>query len=128
KSDRVGANINKVLSEIKMNLSEDVLDVSTWTENSLQDIELIESLAERDEELLKYYLENGYSNEEWVTKTQEMIKTGKTFPCTFGSALQDIGIREFLDMFNQLTITTYNNRGDFQGRVFKIRYDISGNR
>lgn len=57
-----------------------------------------------------------------------MIKKCEVFPCFSGSALQNIGIIEFLENLDELTYTKYSNLGEFLGKVYKVRYDDKGNR
>jgi translation elongation factor EF-G len=89
---------------------------------------LIEFLAERNENLLDLYMDSGYQKELWFNTMKELIKEGKIFPCLNGSALQDIGISEFLRDLNLLTVTSYVNEDAFSGRVYKIRHDEKGTR
>ncbi|MFD2444854.1 GTP-binding protein [Bacillus sp. CGMCC 1.16607] len=128
KIDRVGADVNRVIKEIQQNLTEDVCEMTDSFHNGEMGIALAEFVAERSESLLEYYLENGYQQELWLEKTKELIKDHKIFPCFNGSALQDIGIENFLEKFDQLSVTNYSNQGTFSGRVYKIRHDSSGTR
>jgi ribosomal protection tetracycline resistance protein len=128
KIDRVGANVEKVMGDIRHYFNENVLDVSSCSIKEYLNGELIEFVAERDEELLEYYMENGYNQELWLLKMQEMILNRNLFPCSSGSALQDIGIKEFLENVDLLSSTHYNDNEKFSGRVYKIRYDESGTR
>ena len=52
----------------------------------------------------------------------------KIYPLMYGSALQDIGISEFIKMLDYLTYTNYNKEDDFIGKVYKIKYDENKNR
>jgi ribosomal protection tetracycline resistance protein len=128
KIDRVGADASRVVEEIRVNLSEDVCDITEAFNDGIMTEDLIEFLAERNEFLLEYYLENGYHQELWLQSMQEMICDNKLFPCSCGSALQDIGIEGFLEKLDLLTLTDYENQGPFSGTVYKIRHDQNGTR
>ena len=126
KIDRTGADLEKIIEEIKGDLTEDICYI-----NKLRDIdeEIIEFISERDDILLEKYLNGDYEEEEeWILALKTLIKENKIFPCLSGSALQDEGIENFLNIFNELTITNYNEVSDFSGRVYKIKYDDNGTR
>jgi len=128
KVDRVGANVSKVIEEISGNLTKDVFEITGNLHQGVMNEVLIEFIAERDEDLLNYYFENGYNHELWLAKMRDMIRTSKIFPCSYGSALQDIGIQTFIEHLEQLTFTTYSSDVEFAGRIYKIRHDQNGTR
>jgi len=90
--------------------------------------ELVEFIAERDEILLEKYLGGKYQKDTWLSALRLMVKESRIFPCMAGSALQDVGIIEFLSVLDALTFTDYSSVGEFGGRVFKLRHDDQGNR
>ena len=73
-------------------------------------------------------MEDGYEKDLWLNTMKDLIKDNKVFPCASGSALQDIGVVEFLDKFHQLTETHYTSDEAFSGRVYKVRHDEKGTR
>lgn len=124
KIDREGAEVNKVINEMKHKLSEDIIFFSSELED-----ETIEEVVERDEDLLNLYLEGNLSEEELLNKIPSMIKELKIFPCLCGSALLDEGVEDFIRWFHNLSFTNYEESEDsFKGRVFKVRHDEKGNR
>jgi len=127
KMDRIGADVQHVLEEIRSQFTIDACDISSFNGSGLSE-ELIEFIAERDEELLDYYMDKGYQSALWMEKMQEMIVSSRLYPYAYGSALQDNGIKEFFDRFDQLTKTIYTKDEPFAGRVYKIRYDEAGTR
>ncbi|MGZ9584900.1 GTP-binding protein [Paenibacillus marinisediminis] len=132
KIDRIGADVDRVLAEIRAELTEDACMIaeSTDLELGIMDESFIESVAERDELLLERYMEVGYHAEMWLLKVTEMIRERRLFPCFSGSALQNIGVAHFLTQLDQLMITSYGAEVDkpFAGRVYKIRHDEQGAR
>ncbi|HLU21644.1 MAG TPA: GTP-binding protein, partial [Bacillaceae bacterium] len=108
KTDRTGANIGKVMGDIEIHLTKDICDITTGMQNGRITEELIECIAERDEDLLDHYMEKGYEEILWLEKMKQMIQTTNIYPCAYGSALQDIGIKEFLDQLDLLTMTNYD--------------------
>lgn len=129
KIDRVGARVEEVMQELKRSLSQDILLIESEDINSLSEEEA-EFIAEHNEELLEIYFEDGYKSEIWTKTIRKLIKDNKIFMGTKGAALEDVGIEEFLKMFNELTYTDYLNKKieDFTARVFKIKYDDKGSR
>ena len=127
KIDRVGADVNKVYQQLKRRFSEDICLLSNNSLTNLSDEE-IEFIAGKDEELLNLYFEDNYNNQLWINKLKFLVKERQIFVASSGSALLDQGVKEFLDIFNKLTMTNYELADIFTGKVFKIRYDEKGTR
>lgn len=127
KIDRVGADVNKVYQQLKRRFSEDICLLSNNSLMNLSDEE-IEFIAGKDEELLNLYFEDNYNNQLWINKLKFLVKERQIFVASSGSALLDQGVREFLDIFNKLTMTNYELADIFTDKVFKIRYDEKGTR
>lgn len=125
KMDRIGANLEKIIEEIKENLTSDICYIDNL--NELNE-EIIEFVSERDEILLERYFNGDYNEEDWIIRLKSLIKESKVFPCLSGSALQDQGIENFLSIFNDLTISNYNEEGVFSGRIYKIKHEDNGTR
>ncbi|MFJ7935383.1 GTP-binding protein [Sporosarcina sp. NPDC096371] len=128
KTDRDGIDIENTLQEIRTNLSEDVCDLTTTFNEGIMQEDLIEFIAERDEELLEIYMESGYDKILWLQSLKNMIRDNQIFACSSGSALKDVGIIEFFEKLDALTETSYDDARDFAAQVYKIRHDDSGNR
>ncbi|GAA0091369.1 TetM/TetW/TetO/TetS family tetracycline resistance ribosomal protection protein [Paraclostridium bifermentans] len=132
KIDRSGIDAELLLSDIKSKLTENTVDLSDKLNIEGSDItlseELIEFIAESDEELIERYLNNDYDEKIWIYKLKEKIKKCEICPILRGSALHDIGIPEFLEKLDLLTYTEYKNDEDFIGKVYKVKYDENRNR
>lgn len=132
KTDRTGANTENVIEEIRSKMTRDVLYISASCESGsgidFINSNIIEFIAERDETLLERYLSGNYQKDAWLSALKLMINECRIFPCMSGSALQDIGTTEFLNVLDKLTDTDYCSDAEFGGRVFKIRHDEQGNR
>lgn len=124
KMDRIGASVDKVLEEIRVNLTEDICHIPNSLDENLHE-EIIEFIAERDEELLELYMEDNYDKKLWIDYMKTMIKENNIYMCASGSALQDEGVSEFLDNFHRLTEASYNDEG-FKGKVYKIGHETNG--
>lgn len=128
KVDREGSNIEKTLKDIRTTLSSNVLLISSDDIRNELNENIIEFVAERDDNLFEKYLDNSYNKELWMSSLKEMINNNKVYPCFYGSALNDIGIEEFLYSLDILTYTNYDSNKNFVGKVFKVKHDESGNR
>ncbi|MCU9612756.1 TetM/TetW/TetO/TetS family tetracycline resistance ribosomal protection protein [Caldibacillus lycopersici] len=128
KMDRTGADKLKVIEEIKENLTENVMDITGALIDGVMKEDLIEFLAEQQEDLLEHYLTDGYEKEKWLQAMQQLIASCQLYPITSGSALHNQGIQNFLDSFDCLTKTAYRSDMSFSGKVYKIRFDQSGTR
>ena len=98
--DRIGTDKDKIIEDLKSKLSENIIDISnSFNEKYDYDLDnnLIEFIAERDANLCERYLDERYEKELWIYSIKEMIKDGEIYPCSFGSALNNIGIEELLD-------------------------------
>ena len=143
KMDQPGADREALLGQVKMHLSDTCVDFSAleprvWTDlegakfhdgaGSLKKHELLEGTLEQiavcEEELLEYFLEHGS-----LTKKQVMNALAKrqVFPCLFGSALKNEGVKQLLDtLYEYITQPDYPK--EFGARVYKIARDEQGNR
>ena len=93
KMDKEGANVNKVLADLKSNLSKNCVIIE-----SLEDPLLMEAIAESDDSLLEKYLEVlRLSQEEVKSGLAQAVVKRKLFPVVVGSALTDKGIKDLLD-------------------------------
>lgn len=126
KIDLLSSDLNGVLEEIKINLTENICDITDSLDGYNIKSELIEFIAERDEMLLDKYLNNSFEFELWINSMKNMIKENMIFPCVSGSALQDINIESFLEKLDMLTLTSYSYDDEFSGRVYKVHHEESG--
>ncbi|MEK8126708.1 translation factor GTPase family protein [Paenibacillus filicis] len=126
KTDRVGADADRVIEDIQMHLTPDTCWITGSFANGQLGEALIESLAERDEEVLEAFLAGTEDQTYWLRTLRDMIRDHKIFPCARGSALQDVGVTEFLEQLHLLTTSAYDELGLFGGRVYKIRHDPNG--
>ena len=126
KIDREGANLEDFIGDIKYSLTKDVINISDNLDidsNNILSEELIEFIAERDDSLFERYLEEDYDKYLWIDAMKKMIQKSKIYPLMYGSALQDIGIDEFIKKLDYLTTTNYNKEENFVGKVYKVKYD-----
>lgn len=126
KSDREGFDLDKTTEDIKSNLTADVISINDNlnidSENKLKQ-ELIEFIAERDDNLFEKYLDDIYDENLWIEVMKSLIKDGKLYPLMYGSSLYDVGIKEFIEKIDNLTYTDYKIEDEFIGLVHKIKHD-----
>ena len=126
KIDRVGVNLNEVIEEIKDKFTKDICIIKNYLKENLMDETFIDFIVEKDDELLEKYLEGNYNEEDLINFFKKIIKENKAYPVFLGSALQDIGIEEFINNLDLLTYTNYNEDEKFSGKVYKIKHDNDG--
>ena len=128
KLDRLGADADRVIAQMKSRLSPDILDLrALQTVGRLSDVE-IEAIAERDEALLERLFDGGYDEALWTVSLCEQVKTRQCFPVMAGVALEGRGIPEFLQILGRLTYTDYNEEANLSARCYQVRYDAQGQR
>lgn len=144
KTDRAGADVVRVMGEIRTLLTGDVADLTdtlaigevepeSGEAAAILDDSLKMFLAERDEKLLEDYLEEARTAEGWTNALIGMIRECRVYPCLYGSALLDQGVTDFLAKFDRLTVTDYAaaqhaREEAFAGYVYKIGHDDNGTR
>ncbi|MCU6710173.1 TetM/TetW/TetO/TetS family tetracycline resistance ribosomal protection protein [Paenibacillus sp. J5C_2022] len=126
KTDRVGADAERTLEEIRRQLTDDACSITESFTGGIVGEPLREAMAERDEGLLEAYLEGRDTPGFWLQALQQMVQEGRLFLCAHGSALQDTGILAFLEQLHLLAIASYEGDAPFGGRIYKIRHDDSG--
>ena len=119
KMDQPGADKDKLFAEIRKQLSDSCVDFS-----DLDSEDCLEQIAVSDEKLLNHFLEAGSLSKEQIAGA--IAKRG-VFPCLFGSALKNEGVKELLELlYEYIEMPQYGS--DFGARVFKIARDEQGNR
>jgi len=97
KTDKEGVDSNKVLQDIKTQLSKNAVTVETKDAP-----DLIEAVAESDDKLLEKYLEGTVlTPEEIVEGLHLAVDNRKVFPVLSGSASHDLGVEGLLDAIVQ---------------------------
>ncbi len=116
KMDMDIADKNRLLSDLRENLSDRIVDFS--------DEDYLENVAMSDEEAMEYYLEHGDLP---ADKIRSLYENRLVIPCYFGSALKNEGVSEFVDsMSDYLPVKNYPD--GFAAKVYKIGRDSNGAR
>ena len=117
KMDLPAADRDRVLSELRERLSDQVTDFSSRPAD--------EDLAMCDEALLERYLDSGTVTDADV---RDLIARRRLFPCWFGSGLRLEGVDALLDGLDRYGPAPAEFGADFGARVFKIDRDSQGRR
>lgn len=128
KIDRDGANIERIMQMIQKEFSEDAILLTEKVTKESMPSNVLEWIAERDEQLLEQYMEESVDIASFFKKLCSMIQNEEAFVCMAGSALKDIGVIDFFDQLHRLTSTNFDTSTKFEGRVFKIRHDEKNQR
>ena len=127
KTDRASCDFDAVLADLKKRLSSDIVDMGDWHGGDLPEA-LVEAVAERDEALLDRLMEGDVDNGAWLDGLRREIRARAIFPVWRGSALNDVGVSEFLDALCLLTEPAEAPDAPFSARVYKVRHDAQGTR
>lgn len=134
KMDQEGTDERLLLEELGRSLDEGCVSFHGMKEMSGKDRDLFyENIAVLDEEAMEQYLETGEIKDGLAAK---MVAERKVFPCYFGAALKNEGVREFLEGIERYAGACAGKSGaekgagtdKFGARVFKISRDPQGNR
>ena len=143
KMDRVGADPDAVLAQARNYLSSDIIPIQQtlgreqeyigaidlWgaEADSTVQTELLEALAERDEDLLEKYMSGSPIDlEAWKQYMKTAASSGRFFPLLYGVAAKGLGITELLDaMVDYFPRAGGNIEGQVSGIVYNIQRDKS---
>lgn len=121
KIDRCEFSKEFIISQLQKNFSPACIDFTSDKEN------LKENLAMADDMLAQYFFENETDMEKWLFQIKSQISNRLLFPCFFGSALYNQGIKDFTMGFHSLTDSKIYPL-EFQAKVYKILHDEQKNR
>lgn len=114
------ADKESVMSELKMRFGDGCIDFTKGIDNE----ELLDEISMCDEAMMNSYLENGNVK---IEDIRNGIVLRRVFPCFFGSALKNEGVKEFLE-----GISLYSRRiiydDNFGAKIYKISEDEQGTR
>lgn len=119
KMDRPAADQDRLMRELKEQLDNRLVDFTNTENESWQ-----EEVAVCDEKLMERYLEGEGVQEKDVSR---LFVARKIFPCFFGSALRQQGIKRLLDAVCRYT-DAIPVKEELGARVYKIARDAQGNR
>ena len=128
KLDRIGADPDHVIRQMRSRLSANILDLRSFQTNSRFSDEEIEAIAELDETLLERLFDSGYDEVLWTSTLRKQVHTRQCFPLMAGVSLEGKGIPEFLRILALLTQTDYQTAAPLSARCYQVRHDTQGQR
>jgi len=137
KLDILDSDFNKVIENINTFFTNDTLIMTkpNYIDNNFKDItnlfndnqfsaEIIEKIAEYDDDILNKYLNEVTIHYDEINKAiSNLTISCNIFPVLCGSTLKNIGISSLRDTIDKVIKTNYNIEDDFKGYVYKIRHD-----
>jgi len=138
KIDRSGADTEQVIDEVNKILNKNtfVLQkteneatnnasvVSVFNENTEIESELIETIAEQNENLLeKYFNDEQISFDDLNNQLIQSVHNCKLYPILFGAAKKQIGTDELLDAIIEYLPAAKPEKDDLSGFIYKIEHD-----
>ena len=128
KLDRVGADPERVIQQMKKRLSVGFVDLrALQTESRLSD-EAIEAIAEQDEALLERLFDGGYDEALWLAALRRQVQARQIFPVMAGAALEGRGVAEFLRVLSVVSPTDYQSDRPMSAQCYQVRHDAQGQR
>lgn len=128
KMDQQGTDHDALLNDLKQHLHENCVDFGRTQDTDCGMYELtpeqLENIAVCEEDILETYLETGIVEDRDIAR---LIVQRKIFPCYFGSALKEKGVKDFWNGVQQYTAEP-ERPTEFGAKVFKIARDEQGNR
>ena len=128
KMDQQGTDHDALLNDLKQHLHENCVDFGRTQDTDYGMYELtpeqLENIAVCEEDLLETYLETDIVEDRDIVR---LIIQRKIFPCYFGSALKEKGVKDFWNGVQKYTAEP-KRPTEFGAKVFKIARDEQGNR
>ncbi|WP_068778043.1 elongation factor G [Paenibacillus sp. GM2] len=143
KMDRLGANYSKVIEEIKLSLTDAVIELTQISNEGCPDVAIadrqididvwIERLSAHNERLLSNYIENvTVQDSELFTELCVQTQGARIFPVLAGSAALGIGVDRILQYLRQFFPVNLHHEeheeGPLSAIVFKVEKSITGER
>lgn len=128
KLDRIGADPERVIQQMKNRLTSDILDLREYQYHGRFSEEEIEAIAERDEALLEQLFDGGFDENRWISSLRTQVQERKCFPIMAGVALEGRGIEEFLRILSVLSPVDHDSDGEFTAQCYQVRHDAQGQR
>jgi len=136
KTDRVGADVSKVMAQIEKRLGVTALQIDEVSPLPLErgfscpflDENTMDALAENDLNLLEKYLDNpkSISQAQWLNALTSQYRSREAFPLLCGAAARDEGVSQLMDIIvtiGQPAATNIN--GPLSGVVYRIEHHKS---
>ncbi|MDD6328611.1 MAG: TetM/TetW/TetO/TetS family tetracycline resistance ribosomal protection protein [Eubacteriales bacterium] len=124
KIDQPDCYVDSILLQLQKELSEGCICFSDGKNETFQNYYEELCMLTQNEQVLERYLVSGSVDNHIIC---ENIKCRHVFPCYFGSALRNEGIRLLINGLNQFLVPT-NYSDQFGAKIYKITRDEVGTR
>ena len=128
KLDRIGANPEQVIAQMRRRLSPDMLDLRSFQYQGRFSDHEAEAIAERDEELLDRLFDDGFDASLWMDALCHQVKARQCFPILAGVALEGKGVAEFLSFLSVVSKVDHDDNLPLSARCYQVRHDMQGQR
>ncbi len=128
KLDRIGADPERVMTQMKNRLSPDMIDLRKFQYQSRFSDAEIEAIAERDDRLLDQLFDGGFEESLWSDALRQQIRERRCFPVLAGVALEGRGVPEFLQFMSAYTPIINKNEETLTAQCYQVRHDQQGQR
>lgn len=136
KIDRLGARYDELLADIARLLTPAVVPMGSVTDLGmrsarfepfpLQNKGLGELLAERNDEFLTAYLDDGLTGDDYAAELRRQVAATQLHPVYFGSAMTGDGIDELISGIRAWLPRATADDGTLRARVFKVERATAG--
>ncbi len=133
KMDRVGADYDRVIAEMKAKLSTNILPIvkvkkeqdGTLSYKDVKIENIIEDIASYDDNILERYLNDEKISREWLEEqVKRMAQTGLLYLVYGGSALLDEGMYHLINgISSYLPVASKSKSSDFTGYIYTVKRD-----
>ena len=127
KTDRAGADIPRVIAQIKERLGVTPVEVG-FSYGKTPPVDVQEALAEKDMALLEEYLDNPESitPEKWYAALTAQYQNRENFPLLTGAAARDVGVVGLMDLMVAIgQPAAVYQEGPLSGVVYRIEHHKS---
>ena len=135
KTDRAGANPEKIFDDIKNRLAENVeffdnINIDNL-ENNIFTERIEESVCEKNDDLLEKYLDGKIQKQEVADELKKQFADCRIYPVLKGSAISGKGVPELLNLLCFIcpdSIASSDSSGEVSGVIFKIEHNKQSGR
>ena len=129
KLDRMGADYNRVLTELRESFSNKMVSLQNINKNQellithCSSSEILEQLAEFDDISLEKFLDNETVDSKWIDqRIIELYYEKKIFCVLGGSALSEIGVSDLIQaVYKYIPTFKNNNSNDFSAETYMVK-------
>ncbi|GEK33573.1 elongation factor G [Kurthia sibirica] len=116
KMDQIAANEQFILADIHRQLTGNAQSFTVFED-------AVERFAALNDETMEAYFSEAFDDQQWYDCMSKSFMASDYFPISFGAALKNEGITEFLQVLSQLLRPVFPQQEQLQAIIYKIRHD-----